>query len=266
MRRIKAFTLVELLVVIAIIAVLLAILLPALNSVKEKGKRMQCGHNLSSISRAIGLYADDNDGKLLYTKRGDAASLAKSEEDRAIEVHPYQVYVSGWYKPGSTTNLLAMKLACLYDTGLMTNPKVFYCPACIVSDYKWESYNDPMPWEKLPKNFVSDSGNQWVRTGYIYRPMNKKWDGSTQCYGYAFKIKDINYNKPWVTDTLWTRETLNHVAGNRNVARGVFAAFPDGHVNFCTNPEMFDDKYWTTNDALRPDTWQFQAVLNMMEP
>jgi prepilin-type N-terminal cleavage/methylation domain-containing protein len=261
MRQKRAFTLVELLVVIAIIAVLLAILLPALSSVKEKGKRMQCGYNLGSISKAISLYADDNDGKLPYQKRGDPESLKKAEGDRAIEVHPYQVYVSGWYKKGSTTDLLAMKLACLYDTGIVGNPKTFYCPACTELDYKWESYSDPMPWEKLPKVFISESTNQWVRTGYTFRPMGKK------TYGYALTMKDVNYNKPWVTDTLWTRGTLNHVAGNRNVAMGVYAAFPDTHVNFCSNPQIFSDEYWVDDkEALRPDTWQFQAVLNLMEP
>jgi len=267
MKERNAFTLVELLVVIAIIAVLLAILLPALASVKEKGKRVQCGFNLSSISKSIGLYCDDNSDKLPYLKRADAASMAKAEDQRAIEAHPYAVYISGWYKEGSTTDLQPMKLACLYSTGLIGNPKAFYCPACTVDDYKWESYSDPLPWEKLPKVYVSGSGNQWVRTGYTFRPMNKEYDKLTKTYGYALKRADVNRNRPWVTDTLWTRATLNHITGNRDTARGVYAAFPDGHVNFCTSSRIFDDEYWQGDDeALRPDSWQFAAVLSLMEP
>ncbi len=251
MRRSKAFTLVELLVVIAIIAVLLAILLPALASVKEKGKRMRCGYNLMSISKAINFYADDNQGKLLYPE----------------QAHPYVAYRTGSFKPGSTTALLAYNLACLYDTAIITDARTFYCPACTVDTYKWESYNNPMPWEKLPKVFQAESGNQWVRTGYIYRPMDKKWDTATRTYGYPAKLVDINYNKPWITDTLWTRNSLNHVAGNRKTAMGVFAAFPDGHVNFCTNAKIFSDEYWIDDTTqLRPDTWQFQAVISLMEP
>lgn len=251
MRRSRGFTLVELLVVIAIIAVLLAILLPALASVKEKAKRMRCGHNLSSISKSINFYADDNQGRLLNPEEG----------------HPYVAYRAGTYKTGSSTALLAFNLACLYDTGIITDARTFYCPACTEPTYKWESYADPMPWEKLPKTFTADSGNQWVRTGYIYRPMDKKWDTATRTFGWATKLVDINYNKPWVTDTLWTRDSLNHVAGNQKNAKGVFAAFPDGHVNFCTNEEMFSDDYWVNDTTqLRPDTWQFQAVLNLMEP
>lgn len=263
----KAFTLVELLVVIAIIAVLLAILLPALASVKEKAKRMQCGYNLGGISKSIGLYCDDNSGKLPYLRRADAGSMAKAEDQRAVEAHPYAVYISGWYKVGSTTDLQPMKLACLYSTGIVGNPKTFYCPACTVDDYKWDTYRDPLPWEKLPKTFASASGNQWVRTGYTFRPMSKQYDKSTMAYGYAFKLVDINYNKPWVTDTIWTRGSLNHIAGNSSKAKGIYAAFPDTHVNFCSNPAIFDDKYWVDdNTELRPDSTQYSEVISLMEP
>ncbi len=61
----KGFTLIELLVVIAIIAVLMAILLPALNRVKEQGKRVVCMSNLKQLTMAWILYADDNDDVLV---------------------------------------------------------------------------------------------------------------------------------------------------------------------------------------------------------
>jgi prepilin-type N-terminal cleavage/methylation domain-containing protein/prepilin-type processing-associated H-X9-DG protein len=65
MRMSKGFTLIELLVVIAIIAVLMAILMPALNRVREQGKRAVCLSNMKQLTLAWILYADENDDVLV---------------------------------------------------------------------------------------------------------------------------------------------------------------------------------------------------------
>ena len=61
----KAFTLVELLVVIAIIALLMGILMPALERAREQGWRITCLNNLRQMMLAWDLYADANDDKIV---------------------------------------------------------------------------------------------------------------------------------------------------------------------------------------------------------
>jgi prepilin-type N-terminal cleavage/methylation domain-containing protein/prepilin-type processing-associated H-X9-DG protein len=65
MRKQKGFTLIELLVVIAIIAILMAILMPALNRVREQGKRAVCLSNVKQLALAWIMYADENDDVLV---------------------------------------------------------------------------------------------------------------------------------------------------------------------------------------------------------
>jgi prepilin-type processing-associated H-X9-DG protein/prepilin-type N-terminal cleavage/methylation domain-containing protein len=62
MRRRPAFTLVELLVVIGIIAILIAILLPVLNKVKEQANATKCASNLSQLAKQWYTYANENKG------------------------------------------------------------------------------------------------------------------------------------------------------------------------------------------------------------
>jgi len=69
----RGFTLVELLVVIGIIALLISILLPALNRAREQARRVACGNNIRQLLNAVHMYASENKAALPGGNPGGAA-------------------------------------------------------------------------------------------------------------------------------------------------------------------------------------------------
>jgi prepilin-type N-terminal cleavage/methylation domain-containing protein/prepilin-type processing-associated H-X9-DG protein len=113
----RAFTLVELLVVIAIIALLAALLLPALARAKEAGRKAACISNLRQMGIAIHTYAADNAGRIPY---GPIAPPF---------THPAEFYPS----TGSPTSLISLRSGAPVGMGLLLKehlsaaPKVLFC-------------------------------------------------------------------------------------------------------------------------------------------
>ena len=118
MKKTKNFTLIELLVVIAIIAILAAILLPALNSARERGRTIDCNSKLNSLCKANLMYAADFDDYFAPTY-GNATSKTRfwGDGDSArglltpyIGLHQPDVEI-GEVSPGQISNFACLSMS-----------------------------------------------------------------------------------------------------------------------------------------------------------
>ncbi|HVT89090.1 MAG TPA: type II secretion system protein [Tepidisphaeraceae bacterium] len=142
--RCAGFTLVEVLVVIGIVAILVAILLPAMTRAREAANRTACLSNLKQIYEAFHFYAMDND---------DQVPLGYRTASKQYNSMVYSTTAGGFW----------VLFGVMKQAGYLPSPKVLYCPSENNTKFMYDTADNPWP---APD--VVPTAN--IQAGYCNRP------------------------------------------------------------------------------------------------
>ncbi len=268
--RKKGFTLIELLVVISIIALLVAILMPALNKAKESAKRVVCLNLIRQMGMANLEYAVDNEGQYVYL-------LYKTRATGQLAKHggpPVTVTYSGgkashtsWSSEEaylSNVGMTEKQIANVGKAGLANSgfqwPDEFLCPSFKelsvdqgnAANFKI-SYGYNHGFYGANPNGYPTEGRTYYKDTEIRNPSEKLMFTDSQCYyinpsrgdasgtlsSWGDVLGDANYKLSWDSpdyghESYWTVGSVMY-----RHSEGASIAFYDGHAEWRQKEEMY---------------------------